>query len=74
MLELFFVNKKLQKVVNSARQLIVLPVWSDKSDWSVFLMKVCHQSLVSFNPSIVSQISYLEFRLLVLFIALTSRL
>ena len=67
-------NKKLQKVVNSARQLIVLPVWSDKSDWSVFLMKVCNQSLVSFNPSIVSQISYLEFRLLVLFIALTSRL
>lgn len=66
--------QEFQKVVNSAHQLMMLPVWSVKSDWSVFLMNVCHQSLVSFNPSIVSQISYLEFRLLVLFIALTSRL
>ena len=35
MQELFFVNKKLVEVVYSACQLVVLPGWSVKSDWSV---------------------------------------
>ena len=66
-------NKKPLEVVNSACESMVLPVWPVKSDWSVkpqwFWLqdsrKVCHRSLVGVDPSIISQISQFDFRLLV---------
>ena len=46
---------------------MLLTVWQDSC-------KVCHRSLVGFDPSIVSQIGLLEVRLLVSFLSWISRL